>query len=362
MAPLKKNPSYPPPVATSMKQIAERAGVHVSTVSLALRNSPKLASATRERIRKLANEMGYKPNPMVVALMQQRRRRTPSQFHGIIAFITHSPNSDILKTNEYIARIYRTASAHAEELGYKLDHFEVFDYGGDPKRLERALHARNIRGLFFPPPENSQGEIVALNWEHFVPVTMSTSIIHPPMDRIDGDHHASARLAFQQCIERGYRRPGFVTLASSDHRTQGRWRAGFLASQQETKQCQRIPVLMGTSTELEGTFESWYLRWRPDVIFANGLTLQICIPALESLGVQIPEECAIVMLNIHDWDDPRSGIYTAIEISSSRAIDHIVSRLHRNIYGLPNYPQTSIFPPIWKEGKTLPAKKPPSQP
>ena len=47
-------------MAVTMAEIAERAGVAKVTVSLALRNSRKVATDTRKRIRALAKEMGYR--------------------------------------------------------------------------------------------------------------------------------------------------------------------------------------------------------------------------------------------------------------------------------------------------------------
>ena len=40
-----------------LADIAKKAGVHVTTVSLALRNSPRLPEATRTRIRALADQL-----------------------------------------------------------------------------------------------------------------------------------------------------------------------------------------------------------------------------------------------------------------------------------------------------------------
>ncbi len=58
----------------SMRDIAGKAGVSVMTVSRALNNHPGLAPLTRERILQLAGELGYRPNPMVSALMRSRRQ------------------------------------------------------------------------------------------------------------------------------------------------------------------------------------------------------------------------------------------------------------------------------------------------
>jgi len=62
----------------TMRQVATRAGVHSTTVSLALRNHPSLPVETRERLQALAKEMGYRPDPMLGALMHYRSLRHPA--------------------------------------------------------------------------------------------------------------------------------------------------------------------------------------------------------------------------------------------------------------------------------------------
>ena len=44
-----------------LKDIARKAGVHVTTVSLALRNHPRLPEITRKRIRRLRAKWGTSP-------------------------------------------------------------------------------------------------------------------------------------------------------------------------------------------------------------------------------------------------------------------------------------------------------------
>ena len=55
-----------------LKDIAIKAGVHVTTVSLALRNHQRIPEATRKRIRELAKKMGYQPDPLLRSLTAYR--------------------------------------------------------------------------------------------------------------------------------------------------------------------------------------------------------------------------------------------------------------------------------------------------
>lgn len=79
-----------------MQDVAEAAGVHRTTVSLALRDSPRLPAARREEIKHVAEHLGYRPNPMVSALMASRVSRREPKHQATLAFIgvaTYSPPS-----------------------------------------------------------------------------------------------------------------------------------------------------------------------------------------------------------------------------------------------------------------------------
>ena len=59
-------------MAISIKDIARAAGVSHSTVSRALTDSPLVQDQTKERIRRLAQEMGYTPSAIARSLVRQR--------------------------------------------------------------------------------------------------------------------------------------------------------------------------------------------------------------------------------------------------------------------------------------------------
>jgi LacI family transcriptional regulator len=57
---------------TTLADLAARAGVSVTTVSRALRDMPDIGTATKLRVRQLADELGYQPNHAARALASQR--------------------------------------------------------------------------------------------------------------------------------------------------------------------------------------------------------------------------------------------------------------------------------------------------
>ncbi|MBN1556913.1 MAG: LacI family DNA-binding transcriptional regulator [Lentisphaerae bacterium] len=80
-------------MSTNLKQIAGKAGVSIAAASLALRDSPRIAPATRDRIHRLAEEMGYVPSNLGRAL-QARRSRLVGY---LVSDVTASFYSDVLQ-------------------------------------------------------------------------------------------------------------------------------------------------------------------------------------------------------------------------------------------------------------------------
>lgn len=58
----------------SLKDLAEELGVSVSTVSRALKDSPEVGEEMRERVKKLAGEWNYRPNPFAISLLKNNPR------------------------------------------------------------------------------------------------------------------------------------------------------------------------------------------------------------------------------------------------------------------------------------------------
>ena len=73
----------------TLADIARKAGVHVTTVSLALRNHPRLPVATRQRLCALADQMGYRPDPAMRALVSYRQKLRPPHSQLTLAYVTN---------------------------------------------------------------------------------------------------------------------------------------------------------------------------------------------------------------------------------------------------------------------------------
>lgn len=120
-----------------LKDIAEVAGVSVMTVSKALRDKSDLSSATKARIRALAEQMGYVPDVSATALRSRTTR--------LLGLVIPAP------TDPIYSRVMLALEGHAHELGYDL---LLAHSLGKPEREDaviRRLMARRVDGLFVAP-------------------------------------------------------------------------------------------------------------------------------------------------------------------------------------------------------------------
>src|SRR5262245_17392188 len=126
----------------SMATVAARAGVHTTTVSLALRNHPSLPLDTRQRLQALAAEMGYERDPALNALVAYRRQSPPSKGNPPLAYVTNWESPWGWKEHPAHAAFFEGAQHKAAELGYQLEHFWLREEGRSHRQVSRVLSAR----------------------------------------------------------------------------------------------------------------------------------------------------------------------------------------------------------------------------
>ena len=73
--------------APTLRSLAKVLGLSRTTVSDALRGSPRVDPNTALRVKKAAQEAGYRRNPLAGALMSELRRSRGTAFRGVLAAV-----------------------------------------------------------------------------------------------------------------------------------------------------------------------------------------------------------------------------------------------------------------------------------
>lgn len=131
--------SQPP---ASLRDLARLAGVSVGTASQAMRNSHRTSRATRERIQKLAREIGFRPDPLMAAVASKRFHRDETLANSTILFVTGSE----ARTTDGFPRFHDELKEAITDLGYSFDWERVPDVAGF-RREAKVWYHRGVRGL-----------------------------------------------------------------------------------------------------------------------------------------------------------------------------------------------------------------------
>ena len=228
--------SNPPP---TLRQIAERAGVDRSTVSLALRNDYRLKPETRERIQAVAAEMGYRRNPTVAQLMTQLRAGQKHHFHSNLALLDFGI-SHVTPHTELRDGVDR----HAHDLGYGLEIFHGREI--TPRRLEQILIARGIKGLLITSlwGDNRLPDSFITLWPKFSCCVIGAHSINPELHFVADDNYSTAMRAVEELRRLGFRRIGLAIHKKINFQMEYRFVAGYLAGHLSHSPLRYPPVLL----------------------------------------------------------------------------------------------------------------------
>lgn len=341
----------PAPNSVTMQDVADAMGVHRTTVSLALRSHPSIPATTRDRIRKAADEMGYRPNPLVAALMsQQRRGKTPS---GVttMALITADTAREHWRDILAYREMFAGAKAHADRFGFRLEEFSLTQRDMTGRRIREILTTRGIQALLIPPLPGFEDEF-PFSLDEFCVMGIGQHRLEPQIDVVDNDHHEAVRLILRKCRERGYRRPGLVVSPSMQRRTGYRWVAAFVLEHwlHSFEGEPRILMAERAGKLWPNGFDQWMDANRPDVLIANfGTDIQDWREHLGEGG-----KIGLVSLGIREPSYDLAGIDQNHTRTGGLAVELLIGKLQRNETGLNVRRELHLVQGVWHEGSSLP--------
>jgi DNA-binding LacI/PurR family transcriptional regulator len=336
----------------TLQDLADRIGVHRSTIALALRDHPRISPELRRKVQALAESTGYRINPLVSALMQSRRNGRAIK-HVVLGYVTCYPTRFGWKPKYHDRPDYFPgAEARARELGYKLEHFWRCEPGMTLERFCDILTVRGINGLLIGrlPPGMST---LSLRWDRFSCVTLGQTLREPGLNRVTEDHYSSACLAMEQLTARGYRRIGFAFSEPDDSpRVGDRWLGAYLRQQLRLTPADRIPPLLyeGPVNAFE-RFAAWVVRTRPDAVLVTHATPALAW--LKEMGKRVPHHLGLAALANDRPQFGASGIYCDPAKLGGLAVDLLVGMMHRGETGIPADPHESLLGGEWRPGRTL---------
>lgn len=345
-------PNTPRRSHVTLRDIARKVGVSHVTVSLALRGHPRISEKTKSLVRMAAEELGYRPDPMLAALANYRRGKVAASISACVAWINAWPNPDDLRAHKEFDFYWRGALLAAEKFGYRLEEFRV---GGkcSPKRLHDILTARGIRGILLPPqyPHPSWEEFP---WEEYSIVRFGRSLRSPRTHLVTSDQSANAHLAFDEIRKRGYRRIGFVTDESNVARGHV-FEAGFLLAQRSVDTRDRVEILSLRDVPVKQQprkIASWIKREKVDAVFTD---LPDLPQLLAKTGRKVPDDVPLAVSSVLDAKAD-AGIDQHPEEIGRVGFLLLNSLINDRAQGIPRIFRQVLVEGAWVDGKSLPTR------
>ena len=322
----------------TIHDIAKRLNFSASTISRALNNNPKISEATRNLIKKTADEMGYRPNILAASF---RTKRT-NTIGVVVPLINRHFFSSVISGIEEVA--YKRG--FTVTISQSNDNFEK------ENKIAHTLFSNRVDGIILSIGMNTTDfSHLKLFTDRNIPLVFFDRVVDEIeahiiiVDDFDGGYRATKHL-----IEQGAKRVahigGPLNLKIYKNRQDG-----FLKAVKESGlETDKSLILNNSLTRKDGTIAIKKLlrnKKLPDAIFcANDTTALSVIIYLKENGMRVPEDILVVGFSNEPFSEVVTPSISTIKqpgfLMGEKATELIIHQIN-NKKVKPNF-QTIIMP------------------
>jgi DNA-binding LacI/PurR family transcriptional regulator len=272
--------------APSIRDVAERAGVSVATVSRVLNRTARVAPSKEAEVHRAIDDLGFRPNSLARALSLGRTGTI-----GVIApFFTHWGT---------LGRLRGITDRVAAE-NYDLMIFDVETQKQREDALVKLARRDRVDGLLVVSVPLADDEVSRLRRDA-LPVVL-VDVAHPALSRVTIDDVGGGRIAAEHLIDRGHTRIGFVGdlpgnplgFTSSEYRLAG-FRDGLTAAGIAGDERLIRRGVHGRESARALADELLAMAEPPSAVFAASDTQAIgVLEAARAAGLDVPGQLAVV--------------------------------------------------------------------
>jgi LacI family transcriptional regulator len=268
----------------TMRDVAERAGVSVTTVSHVINKTRPVSDELRHRVLVAMEELDYQPN-----LLARSLRRGQTHTIGVIV-----PDS----ANPYFADVTRGIEDASFEQGYSVI---LCNSDGDADKEQMytdVLVEKQVDGILFVSIALSAEQVCSLQDREMPVVVVNRDIPHVAVDTVLPDNAHGGYLATRHLVELGHRRIGCI-MGRSDVTPSAERVDGYRRALQEAALPLDEMLIVKGNYQYEGGYhaarELLLLNHPPTAIFAcNDLMAVGAMRAAQELGQRIPTDLSLV--------------------------------------------------------------------
>ena len=312
-------------MGVSIKDVAKKAGVSISTVSKALNDKSSVSSSTIERIKQTAEDMGYVPNSRARVFATKETKQ--------IVFVADIPK-DTAFYNPHIFEIIMGLQHSVSKSGYSLivesvEKKEALEYISSlyKKNMADALvvHASIIT-------KRLESLIVKSNLPHLIigqPDYQST------LSWIDTDNTLSGAIAIRHLLKKDYYPVAFVGGKADDMISLHRFEGAERELKQNNLSFEEQYVLSTSSTIVSGMNAAKKIlkMEKPprSVLCANSVIAFGMMQELRNQKIKVPKDVAVMTFDRYPFSDFTEPRVTSVDMNMYEIGEEAGSILIKNL-------------------------------
>jgi len=339
------------PLRPTLRDISRKTGFSTSTVSAALNNDPRVKAETKSKIRAAADELGYTPDPALMALSAYRWSGRRSVVGMTIAFLWDLEKS-LTPRNEHRVML-EAMKRRSESLGYTFYEHRLSDLGS-ASSAQRILESRGTSGLIVGPIFEKES-LEGFDWSPFSALAVDLGHYRPPIPLITNNPITCIQIAWRKAIEAGHKRVGVVFPPDSESDFFNEQRSWVYRFQTEgADPTDRIEIFDYTNQQ---TLKQWVEKNKPDVVIGYHEWLA---SAINDFGYKIPEDISFISMSkvFQAYPDifkhPEiSGTFGHPDHLGRMAVDQADLLIRRNEKGEAKFNYSIYVDLSWHEGTSV---------
>ena len=312
----------------TIRSIAQKTGFSKATVANALNGTPTVAASTAKVVLKVAEELGYRRNPMIGALMSAVRRSGEGSLQGVIA-VVEIGEPDRPEHGIFHYALLDGCRERARELGFELDFFRLDPGKMSPERLSEIMKARGIRGVVLLPSWRLP-DFARFDWTWLTGIYADYLSEEPSLNSVCCDHYRTVLEALEKLYSLGYRKPGMIFEVGREERIHMRMSAALRTFQSAFPDIVLIEPKFLDEITRESVL-SWVEEKQPDIILSHHGTE--VMDWLEESGYAVPSDIGFFCLNLAKTTKPSAGLDLRPNDIGRCAVEQLVAQIQREAWG-----------------------------
>ena len=326
--------------APTISDVAEAAGVSISTVSRILNGKQDVAAATRQRVQQVIQELGFSPHT------QAKRLRAGKTHNLALIFPLKFPGN--LPYNALEVEFILGAAAAAAEHGFL---FSLLTSPVNKQSLPGFYRSAQVDGLVLMHIHEKDWRVDLLRSHNYPFVMIGHCADNTGLSFVDLDFEAAVITAFEHMIALGHRRIGFLALPEGMHNNGfGPAVRAWSGYEQALRKHHLAPLYREVSYGTQDIFQAALalLDEQPDltaIVTTHEFASLSIIQALKERGRNIPEDCSLVALMTEQIGELSSPPMTHIDFPARamgyQAVNILVQMLEDKLAE----PEQILIPP-----------------